>query len=283
MKYVEARPPRELRPFLECFWCVWDGTVSSAARGIERVVPDGCPELIVHLGDPFSRQVGRRFVRQPRMFLAGTLSRPWTLRPGRRVRTLGIRFRPGGVPALFRLRMQDATDREMPLRDLVGEAAVRRLFGSLGRARTTTALLAVAESWMLERLGELGKPPIVAARPAIDHVLAVRGQIRMQDLARESGLGPRRLERAFADAVGIRPKLFARIVRLNEAIRRLAPEERAAAVEVALDAGYFDQAHLLRDFRTLAGRTPRRGGTADGEMARHFTLPKRLATLLAGD
>lgn len=83
--------------------------------------------------------------------------------------------------------------------------------------------------------------------------------------------------------MGLRPRLFARIVRLNAALSGLDAAERSAAVDVALDAGCFDQAHLLRDFRVLAGRTPRAGGADDGELSRHFTRPERLRILLRGD
>jgi len=91
------------------------------------------------------------------------------------------------------------------------------------------------------------------------------------------------MQRVFARDLGISPKLYARIVRLNAVLATLDETERARAVDLALDAGYFDQAHLLRDFRLLAGRTPSVGRDADGEMARHFTHPERLKALLAGE
>lgn len=91
------------------------------------------------------------------------------------------------------------------------------------------------------------------------------------------------MERAFARDLGIRPKVYARIVRLNAVLATLDDAERPRAVDLALESGYFDQAHLLRDFRLLAGRTPRSRRESDGEMARHFTDPRRLRALLAGE
>jgi transcriptional regulator GlxA family with amidase domain len=142
--------------------------------------------------------------------------------------------------------------------------------------------LAAAESFLCGRLVEPRVRP-AEARPAIDAVLKARGQVRMADLARQLGWTTRRLERAFLQHTGIRPKLFARIVRLNAVLARLDATQREAAVDLALEAGYFDQAHLLRDFRALAGRTPRAGRDSDGEMSRHFTLPARLQSLLSGE
>lgn len=104
LKYRERRPAPALRPFVECVWMISGPRVSSP-RAAERVVPDGCPELIVHLGDPFARWTGGRWVVQPRAFLAGTLSRPWRLRAGRRVDTLGIRFRAGETTGILPLSM----------------------------------------------------------------------------------------------------------------------------------------------------------------------------------
>ena len=109
------------------------------------------------------------------------------------------------------------------------------------------------------------------------------GRARIDDVARSLGWSRRRIERAFARDLGIRPKVYARIVRLNTVLATLDDAERPRAVDLALEAGYFDQAHLLRDFRILAGRTPRSRRESDGEMSRHFTDPRRLKALLAGE
>jgi AraC-like DNA-binding protein len=282
LHYVEHRPGPALRPHLECLWLVSDPRPRER-RAPERIVPDGCPELIVHLGDPFSRRVGGRWRRQRRAFLAGTLTRPWLLRAGRRVATLGVRFRPGEVTPLLPASMAAAAGRETPLASIVGRSRAQALAEALARARGAAARFAAAEDWLAAQLALTGRRTAATARPAVRALLETRGTARIADVARSLGWTRRRLERAFARELGIRPKLFARIVRLNAVLAGLDAAERASAVDLALGAGYFDQAHLLKDFRVLAGRTPRGGGGRDGELARNFTHPERLRALLAGE
>ncbi len=278
LRYVECPANPDLRARLECVWEVRD---PRPRRGPERVVPDGCPELILHLGNPFARRVGQRWVNQPRAFLAGVLTRPWMLRAGRRIHTLGIRFKPGALGAFFRLSLASCADRELPLQRLHGARESAALLRRLRGARSQTARLAHAQAWLRPRLET--RDPRSDARQAVRLMLAARGQRRVEEVAKALGWTRRRLERTFAREVGMRPKLFARIVRLNAVLAGLDEDERASAVDVALDAGYFDQAHLLRDFRALAGRRPRAAREQDGELARNFTRPQRLRTLLAGE
>jgi hypothetical protein len=143
LRYADAAPrAAALRSAIERLWVV-TGTAPAPARA-EHIVPDGCPELIVHLADPFERRVRGRWTRQPRAFLAGTLTRPWHVRPGRRVRTLGVRFRPGQVRAQCDLHQLTATAREVPLPLLEGEAAARALDARLAAAGRSTAASAAA-------------------------------------------------------------------------------------------------------------------------------------------
>jgi AraC-like DNA-binding protein len=281
LEYVERPPRPELAPHIECLWMVWDERPRER-RQPDRVVPDGCPELIVHLRDPFARRSGALWRAQPRAFLAGTLTRPWLLRAGRSILTLGIRLRPGAAFRVLGFSMARTSDREVPLSAVVGTRAARSLVERVRAARTRARRFASAEGWLLERLAEAPQRP-GDTRRAVALILKARGQIRIADLGRSLGWGRRRLERAFRRELGIGPKAYARIVRLNAVLATLDATEHAGVVDLALDAGYFDQAHLLRDFRSLAGRSPRTGREADGEMARHFTRPERLRALLAGD
>lgn len=282
MRYEEIPPAGELRGHVECFWQAVDRT-PRAGRPPEHIVPDGCPEIIVHLGDPFSRRMDGRWRPQGRAFLAGTLSRPWILRPGSVVDTFGIRFRPGSLPALFAVEMRSTVDRELSLQRLAGVSAARDLRQALTRSPHLTPRAAAAESWLTAAVGVVPRSVASPCTRAIALIVSSRGSLRINEIARRLELSPRQLERAFAAGLGIGPKLYARIVRLQAALLEIGDEQRAAGVEAALAAGYFDQSHLLRDFRGLAGRAARRPRRADGEMARHFTAPERLLSLLGGE
>ena len=282
LRYLEYPPPPALHAHTECLWMVWD-SARRARRPPDRVVPDGCPELIIHLADCFSRQHGRRWVRQPRAFLAGALTRPWLVRGGPRLRTLGIRFRPGSVTRWFDVDMKRTADREVPLDRLIGRGEARALLARLDRVTTQGGIVRLAERWLLARPVRAEGPGDEAARAGVRKLIAGRGRTRIAALADQLGVSPRQLERGFARNLGLRPKLFARIVRLHAALALLAAEDRIAAVDWALEAGYFDQAHLARDFRVVAGRPARSGGERDGELARHFTAPKRLLAFLSGE
>ena len=278
MRYLERIVPARLTPFVECVWTVWARRASDAP---ERIVPDGCPEIIVHLGDPFARRIGRRWRRQPRAFLAGTLTRPWMVKSGPSALTVGLRFRPAGFTALFGGSLAATADREVPLADLLGTVAQRELIARLARARSAARRLDAAAAWLLEHT----KPDAVPTPSdrAVALIVKTGGRAKIDDIARRVACTRRQLERSFARDLGIAPKIYARIVRLSYVLARVDEVERGSAVDLALECGYFDQAHLLRDFRLMAGRTPRKSREDDGAMAKHFTRPERLRSLFLGE
>jgi AraC-like DNA-binding protein len=271
LRYRELRPRPPLDRFLECFWFA-DAAPPPPDALPERIVPDGCPEVIVHAGDPFERVddegVGRP---QPRSFLVGALTRPLHLRPTGRVGAMGVRFRPFGLTAFLSVPLRELTDQTTPLGDIWnGEAT--RLEERLGEARTDEERAKRAERFFLDRLR---LPRVDAAiEECVSLILRARGQVRIDPLARRMGVSRRQVERRFQDAVGLSPKALARIVRFQEVLRR-SPGE-GTSVDIALDCGYYDQAHLLRDFRDFAGVAPRVFRSAEGDLARQFTSPTRL-------
>lgn len=278
MRYVEHRPPPPLDLGVECIWLAESD--ATEPRAIERILPDGCLELIVHLGDPFFRWSSPRVrERQPRAFVIGQITRFLLLEPGGPVRTLGIRFRPGGAGPFLGLPVHELTDQAVPLADVMGVAG-HRLQERLREARDERALVDVVFSFLAGLLAR-GSASDGRVRAVVREIVCAGGEERVATLADRVGWSPRQLERCFRSAVGLSPKAFSRIMRFQSALRGLSASPRPAWVAVALESGYFDQAHLIRDFRQLAGVSPGSLLTS-GPLARNFTSAERLEALFDG-
>ena len=191
-----------------------------------------------------------------------------------------MRFKPGGFTALFGDSLAGTADREVALADL--PAAVRALVAAVRAADPTPAArLRAAEAWLVASVA--ARPSGVAAPlclPAVRLVQRRQGRLSVDALSAAVAMPRRRLERVFRRETALSPKQYIRVVRLNALLRRLDAPERTRLVDLAIDAGYFDQAHMARDFRALTARRASARRSDDGELSVHLTRPDRLARLL---
>jgi AraC-like DNA-binding protein len=148
------------------------------------------------------------------------------------------------------------------------DALSKALSIHLGEAPQSHDPIAAIEA-ALWSASEKSRPADHLIAEAVSAIALSGGAVDLANLARGLGLSVRRLERRFAAAVGLPPKLFSRIQRFSS-VFRLLEEPSRDWVETALDCGYYDQAHLIRDCRNLAGTTPAALLHDDGDLARHF-------------
>ena len=151
MQYREFEPVGTLSGYVECFWLL-EGAIASVAAP-ERLLPDGCVELIVNLGARFREfdEAGRSAL-QPACLVVGQMTRPVLVAPTGAVELLGIRFAPGGTIPFLSVPPGELTDRIIPLADLA-----KALAGELGDALESfhvwRARLTHVEAILLRRLG----------------------------------------------------------------------------------------------------------------------------------
>lgn len=164
-----------------------------------------------------------------------------------------IYFQPTGLYRLFGWPMPSLVDEGVELADLQPDA--RSLRGAIAAGNGFAERVVAAESWLMK--ASAAAAPASAVDDAA-RLLLRSGGIRIADLAARSELSLRQFERRFTAAVGLSPKLYGRTARLSRALvfKRRRPELGWA--EVALAAGYADQAHLVRECTALAGAPPRR-------------------------
>lgn len=249
MNYCEIKPQYPLSSFVECFWTLESDVPSPQP---ERILPDGCVELILNFGSQFSQHDDDKRRLQPRSFLVGQMTGPILISPTGPVQLLGIRFHPGGTLPFLRVPLDEITDQVVDLgglsskleRDLLRVTAhVSSLADKTAAVEeflTTQVLSAKNDSWLM----------MLAAR-----IVDTGGLVSVDQLATDAGISSRQLERRFLREVGLGPKLLGRIIRFQQVFRAVAQDHSAWAA-IAIECGYYDQAHLIRDFNHFARQTP---------------------------
>jgi AraC-like DNA-binding protein len=237
MRYREHAPSPPLARHVACYW-------SLATDGApHRVLPDGCADLLFSLDDPGDARV------------IGVMSQALVTAPRAPQRLLGVRFRPGAAAALLGASGRALRDQAVPIGDLLGPFG-RALEARVVEAHGVAAAIAVIEEALCARIDRLGLDPRVER--AVAAIRDARGQVSIAALAWQTGLGDRQLERRFQDTVGIGPKAFARVVRLQALLEEAAAARAPAWAALAADLGFADQSHLIREVTALAGVTPAR-------------------------
>jgi AraC-like DNA-binding protein len=249
--FFAVKPAPPLDRFVEAIWAVRgeDPTERSA------VLPNGAMQLIVNFGAPHrvlafgDRACERRY---DEAWIAGLQSGALTIGSPRFSDLLGIRFRPGGAHAFLPVPPSALLDDVVEACDLLSEAA-GSLRERLGLAPTRAAQAAVAQAWLMERLRPRERDFLLVER-AIAMLSRLDRRESVTATCERLGISNRHLVCLFRDIVGVPPKTLARIQRFHAALCRLPASP--AITSLALEHGYFDQAHFNHEFRRLAGVTP---------------------------
>lgn len=239
--YVEHAPPQTLRPFVEC---IWTRRASPTSESRPIVLPDGCIDIVLGYR---SSAVG------PDDALAvGTMTRPLVLRDKQPSLFVGVRFWPGRAYPFLGIPASELTDLRVSVADVWGERYPE--LETLD-ASEMSGLVARLEALLLRRARRtLDVNRTVDA--AVRAILRARGNLSIATLAPALGVTRQYLARAFALHVGVPPKTFARVARVRNVLARARAGATLNWSSLALDAGYYDQAHLAGEVKALTGHTP---------------------------
>ena len=249
MEYCERRPHPPLNNFVECFWTLESDAPSTQP---ERILPDGCVELILNFGAQFSQHDDGRLKLQPRSFLVGQMTGPILISPTGPVQLLGIRFHPGGTLPYLRVPLHEITDEVVGLGGLSNKLE-RELLQVTSIESSLEKKTAAVENFLIAQLLK-GDQDFRLMRLAA-RIVKTGGLVSVDRLASDAGVSSRQLERRFLREVGLGPKLLGRIIRFQQVFRAVE-QSNSAWAGIAIECGYYDQAHLIRDFNQFARQTP---------------------------
>jgi AraC-like DNA-binding protein len=240
--YLEHAPPASLAAYVECFWSRGESVDAPHRARSHRVIPDGCVDIVLTLDSQVHAEA------------VGAMTRAVVFSDSARAGYVGVRFRPGVAGVLFGLPASEMTDQSVALSDVWKDSAVVRdaLASAIDTAGRTRALSAA----IARKLLAAGGPPPCTVAAAAARITAARGDLSIRTLAAELGVTRQHLARLFAEHVGLSPKMLARVLRARAVVERVRGGGEVDWVSVALDAGYYDQSHLIGELKELTGLSP---------------------------
>ena len=235
--HVRYLPSLDLAALVAHFWIVrWEVA--------EPAVVGTLPHPTFHL-----------VVEDGRARILGVPTRRFTRTLEGEGRVFGVKFRPGSFRPFLRAPASSLTDRVVPAGRIFGSDAA----GYAASVRSTdddASLVTLAESFLRARLPSYDAGALAEVHRLVERAERDRSLTRVEALAAWAGASTRTLQRTFLRWVGVSPKWVIRRYRLHEALERVDAGGAADWAGLAVELGYFDQAHFIRDFRALVGASP---------------------------
>lgn len=246
MIYREFNPDILLTPYIETYWTACS---FKEQEEFHRILPDGCVDIILSLNS------SAHFGLNPfRPNIIGTMTTFCQGSYTSEVKLVGIRFRPVGFTAFCRVPINEFTDKRVDL-TLIKSLFDERFYASLPEKTTTVEVIRYIDSYFIGKLKKIFSPETRIVY-AIDLIRQSKGLLSLNEVASKSCFSLRHFERKFKMAVGISPKMFSKIVKFQHTCAYLKANSNISLFSTAIDCGYYDQAHLIKDFKAMSGDSP---------------------------
>lgn len=260
INFSEYRPAPLLEALVQTYW-TGDFNLYAEKGFSQSVLPNGCIELIIHLGHDHCELVKEEnWEKSPEFTLIGLQTTPYEVRFNSLVQVFGIRFNPEGIfslfgvpPALFTATFENS--REVLGRDFDEYCSRMR------EAKTVSDRIQLTDSFLLSRNPEVLRVRDYS-RMAFKIIRKHQGNIGLDELIRQLPVSPRQLQRTFRETYGITAKEYMRLCRLNAIQQYLQGQDTVNLTELSYERGFADQSHFIREYRLLTGTNP--GGFLKG-------------------
>jgi AraC-like DNA-binding protein len=234
--YLERPPAAPLNRWIRALWYTRSVEIPS---GRERILPNGCVQIILNLRQDFA-------VERTGSLVVGAHSVYSVIERSDMADLVGIVFEPGGFAPFVRDRADTLRNRSMSLEDFEGGQA-RQLRDRLRETVGAAEKLGLLEGYLLRRNPAEPKAVVSFAARRLTNGESV------EEVARQSGWSVRRFSQIFREEVGLAPVVWRRVQRFQRAVRCLHAGAEVRWAELALDCGYYDQAHFANEFRAFSG------------------------------
>ncbi|SKB82835.1 helix-turn-helix transcriptional regulator [Dyadobacter psychrophilus] len=250
---MQLYPSPALAPYILHYLILEDHVLQPSRH---RFFPDGHPGIAFHFGDAFLQQdyLSKTPSKHPESFIYGQVNHHFDLISGTKIGMLIVVFKPFGLSGFMKMPAKLLANQTLALSEIFPNSAASLTDQVLSAANHPERIKRI-ESFLTSQLA--GNPRdirlVASSTNIIDNAAA---PVSVRQLADDLAVSERSLERAFDQHIGISPKLYSRIARLQRYLKLRKTSPAMSLTALGYEAGYYDQAHFIKDFADLAGITP---------------------------
>lgn len=254
-KYVELLTSPKLAPYVSSYWFSEptfdnkDGDfLASSEEMVDRVIPDGCSDIILE------QDLNKN---KYRALHSGFLDEPFTISYNKQhpVRKFGVRFFPGGIFSLLGIPQNDFANSQFDM-TLVWKGISNEIGDLIFEESSFANKVKIMEAYLISRMRTVIVLEDSVIHNLLYHIFSTRGRISVRELAEREVISTRHMNRLFYRWIGTSPKRFCEVVRFQSLIGDIQ-KSPSMDQDLAFNYGFFDQAHMMRDFKRFYGETMR--------------------------
>lgn len=223
----------------------------------ERVIPYGCMEMVFHSENRLLCSSAKdKGELQPRLFICGQATNFKDISLTGKLNMISITFLPYGAKVFFDIPLNELNSQALSLSDID-----KKVYGELEEilldASDNDERIRLIETFLITKLRAFKEHNFKRIYTAIQSINQTKGDISITQLADRCCLSYKQFKRIFAEHIGANPKDFLRIVRFQKALYLLEHHPTISLPQLAFESGYYDQSHLINEFKVFSGYTPK--------------------------
>ena len=268
MDYKEYSAPKEIGHLVESYWTSILHP-DDFSQDYDYIIPDGSTDAIFMLNGNYTRDDEKKNAKHLVEYcsLVPAFNKAVKVYQKPYTNCLGIRFKPGAIQQLTGISLKELEEPAYPLDQVMPELADLAMNEVL---KKTPAPLIIQKinSWLFSQVKESSQNYIISA--FISEAIKKKGSITIKEFCNSFGMHKSTLEKNFKHATGLTPKQYVNLIRFNYLLNKLM-FSGSSLTETGYDLGYFDQSHMIKDFKKIMGITPL------DFLEKKFTVPKLAA------
>lgn len=243
------QPSKLLRTYVKQYWFL---VIDNAERSSQRYVPSGCAMLAFHRGDKIYSTLHQQI--QPRSSLCGQSALYTDTVYSGNLNLITIVFQSVAARPIFGIPMNGLRDKNIDV-ELLGDSSLIDLEKRLMDAEDNHLCVHLIEQYLLNKLYGFTSDRFDRMNAVVQSIN--NGQHDIVELSQTACLGYKQFKRVFSEYTGLNPKEYLQITRFRKALHSLHAGSQTHLSQLAYDWGYCDKSHLIKDFRTFIGYTPK--------------------------